>query len=362
MNIQSTPMAGLDGVVAAETVLSDVDGMKGELIIAGSRVGDLAFTTDFESLVARLWSLAGKEEWTPEHVRNQLAEARIRAFAMLPSIFPVSDGMPVVDGFRAAVAALRPQPGLAPAITLLGAMPVIAAALVRRAGGAEAVAPHGDLGHAADFLSMLRGDAASKDEAAALNAYLVTVSDHGMNASTFAGRVVASTGADFFMAVTAAYCALSGPLHGGAPEPVLNMLDAIATEDRIMPWIDDALSRGERLMGFGHRIYRVRDPRADVLKSAFERLGQGSTDSSFPAKVEAYARVALARHKPDRKLDTNVEFYTAILLDALKIPRQAFTPVFAAARTAGWIAHAMEQQAHGRLLRPAAAYRGSRPD
>jgi citrate synthase len=362
MNIQSKSIVGLDGVIAAETVLSDVDGLKGELVIAGSRVGDMAFGTDFEALAARLWSLAGKREWAAQDVRTELGAARARTFSLLPRIFAASDDMPIVAGFRVAVAALRPQFGLAHEVALLGAMPVIAAALVRRAAGEEAVEPSAQLGHAADFLRMLRGTDASDAEAAALNAYLVTVSDHGMNASTFAGRVVASTGADLFMAVTAAYCALSGPLHGGAPEPVLDMLDSIGTEQKIAPWIDDALARGERLMGFGHRVYRVRDPRADVLKLAVERLNQGGKDPGFSSKVEAYARKALALHKPDRKLETNVEFYTAILLDALKIPRQAFTPVFAAGRTAGWIAHAIEQQARGRLLRPASAYIGVLPD
>ena len=163
------------------------------------------------------------------------------------------------------------------------------------------------------------------------------------------------------MAITGAYCALTGPLHGGAPEPVLDMLDAIGTRDRIAPWIDGALARGERLMGFGHRIYRVRDPRADVLKKAVETARRTRPDLGFAAEVEAYARQALARAKPDRKLDTNVEFYTAILLDALKIPRQAFTPVFAAARTAGWTAHAREQQRTGRLLRPGSIYIGAMP-
>jgi citrate synthase len=358
---QAPSLAGLDGVVAAETLLSHVDGQAGELVIAGSRVGDIAFAADFETLVAQLWSLASGEQRSASAIRTDLGIAREQAFDRLPAIFAVTDGMKIIDGFRAAVAALRPAKDASADLTLLGAMPVIAAALVRRAEGKTAIAPSAALGHAADFLRMFRGEPATSAEAAALNAYLITVSDHGMNASTFAGRVVASTGADLFMAITAAYCALSGPLHGGAPEPVLNMLDAIGTSDHIEPWINDALARGERLMGFGHRIYQVRDPRADVLKSALQTLDAGGRDEGFSAKVESYARLALARHKPDRKLDTNVEFYTAILLDALHIPRQAFTPVFASARTAGWIAHAVEQQRTGRLLRPASLYIGRMP-
>src|ERR1700733_3568399 len=183
-----------------------------------------------------------------------------------------------------------------------------------------------------------------------------------MNASTFATRVVASTQADLFASAMAGYCALTGPLHGGAPEPVLEMLDAIGSRERIRPWVDSALSRGERLMGFGHRVYRVRDPRADVLKGALERLQLNTTDLPFAAEVEAYARQALRQKNPERALDTNVEFFTAILLDGLRIPRTAFTPIFAVARSAGWTAHAIEQRRRGRLLRPSSVYIGEVPE
>lgn len=351
---------GLDGVVAAETALSRVDGQKGELLIAGLPVQTLVEQAGFEGVTARLWSIARARSVGEADVRAELGEARERAFRRLSVLLAAARGLPVVSAFRAAVAALAREPDLSDDATVLGALPVVAAALTRQARGEDPVAPHAGNGHAEDLLAMLRGEAPDAASARALDAYLVTVSDHGMNASTFTARVVASTRADVFMAVTAAYCALSGPLHGGAPEPVLEMLDAIATRERIAPWIDGALARGERLMGFGHRIYRVRDPRADVLRGAVQVLG-AAEDLGFAAKVEAYARGALARAKPDRRLDTNVEFYTAILLDALDIPRQAFTTVFACARAAGWIAHAREQQRTGRLLRPTAAYTGALP-
>ncbi|MCO6184769.1 citrate synthase/methylcitrate synthase [Rhizobium sp. L1K21] len=361
MTLQVNPVTGLDGVIAAETALSHVDGEKGELIIGGASVGDIAFAEDFEALAARLWVLADGSQRDAGDARRLIGMARVRAFERLSAVLPATDGLPMVDAFRAALAAMAPDDDLPDEILLTGAMGVVAAALVRSRNGERLIAPDPELGHAADILRMLRGMQAHESEVAGLNAYLVTVSDHGMNASTFAGRVVASTGASPFMAITAAYCALSGPLHGGAPEPVLNMLDAIGSADNIAPWIDAALSRGERLMGFGHRIYRVRDPRADVLKTAFERLEGAVRDMNLAAQVEAYARKALEAHKPDRKLDTNVEFYTAILLDALKIPRQAFTPIFAAARVVGWTAHALEQQYKGRLLRPASLYVGPMP-
>ena len=290
-----------------------------------------------------------------------LGAARERAFARLPDLLPATRGMAIVDGFRAAIAGLRAENGLEHEATIVGAFPVIAGALVQRAKGREPIAPDPTLGHAADTLSMLRGCRAEPREVTALDAYFVTVCDHGMNASTFATRVVASTQADLFAAVTAGYCALTGPLHGGAPEPVLEMLDAIGTRERIQPWVDDALSRGERLMGFGHRVYRVRDPRADVLKGAIERLAAEGADLPFAGEVEAYVRQALRRKNPDRPLETNVEFFTAILLDALAIPRQAFTPVFAVARAAGWTAHTREQQRTGRLIRPSSSYVGAMP-
>ena len=357
---RKTPI-GLDGVPAAETALSHVDGEKGELIIAGERVATLAGHTSFEGVTARLWSIGTGHPTSEAEARRALAAGRVRAFDRLPVLLAATSELSVVDGFRAGVAALRPENGVSHDAAIVGAMPVLAAALVRRRKGETPVAPRPENGHAFDTLHMLRGVEPSRAEAAALDAYLVTVSDHGMNASTFATRVVASTAADLFAAVTAGYCALTGPLHGGAPEPVLEMLDAIGTRERIKPWIDDALDRGERLMGFGHRIYRVRDPRADVLKNVVEKLGSNMTDLGFAAEVEAYARAALKARKPDRPLDTNVEFFTAILLDALSIPRQAFTPIFAAARAAGWSAHAREQQRTGRLLRPSSLYIGEQP-
>jgi citrate synthase len=337
LNVQiSKSPIGLDGVPAAETVLSHVDGERGELIIAGERVADLVLQTGFEAVTARLWSAATGQPVGEATVRAALGAARERAFARLPDLLGPTRGLSIVDGFRTAIAGLRAEAGLPHEAAIVGALPVIAGALVQRAKGGDPVAPDPTVSHAADTLSM--------------------------NASSFATRVVASTQADLFASVTAGYCALTGPLHGGAPEPVLEMLDAIGTSERIKPWIDRALARGERLMGFGHRIYRVRDPRADVLKGAIERLAGGGTNFPFAGEVEAYIREALRRKKPDHPLDTNVEFYTAILLDALTIPRQAFTPIFAVARAAGWTAHAREQQRVGRLIRPSSAYVGPMPD
>jgi len=362
MNIHLTKsQIGLDGVPAAETVLSHVDGERGELIIAGEHVAELAGKSGFEGVTARLWNGAAGRTLSEADVRKSLGAARERAFARLPDLLPATRGLSIVDGFRAAIAGLRAENGLDHEATIVGAFPVIAGALVQRAKGGEPIAPNPNVSHSADTLAMLLNRRPAPREVAALDAYFVTVCDHGMNASTFATRVVASTQADLFAAVTAGYCALTGPLHGGAPEPVLEMLDAIGTRERIKPWVDAALSRGERLMGFGHRIYRVRDPRADVLKAAIERLAADGADLPFAGEVEAYIRQALRKKNPERPLETNVEFFTAILLDALEIPRQAFTPIFAVARATGWTAHAREQQRTGRLIRPSSSYVGPMP-
>jgi citrate synthase len=221
------------------------------------------------------------------------------------------------------------------------------------------------LSQSADILSMLSGSIPSPQQVAALDAYLVTISDHGLNASTFASRVVASTGAGLTSSALAAVSALKGPLHGGAPGPVLDMLDAIGAPENAKTWIGDALDRRERLMGFGHRVYRVRDPRADALKGALGPLiGAGQVDAgrfALAQAVEAAALAILKERKPDRPLDVNVEFYTALLLDALGFSREAFTGVFAIGRMVGWIAHAREQTLEGRLIRPRSVYVGPLP-
>jgi citrate synthase len=187
------------------------------------------------------------------------------------------------------------------------------------------------------------------------------VIDHGLNASTFAARVAASTRAGLVSAALAGLSALKGPLHGGAPGPVIDMLDAIGTPDQARTWLEAALDGGDRLMGFGHRVYRVRDPRADALKTAIRRLGADQGRLALGEAVEAAALEILRTRKPDRALETNVEFYTALLLEALSIPPAAFTCIFAAGRVAGWTAHAWEQVATGRLIRPQSIYVGPVP-
>ena len=349
-------MQGLDDVVAADTVLSEVDGKAGRLIIRGRSLDEIAGRTRFEAVVGLLWR--DFLDPLPDDLGPALGAARREVFAELAD----TAALPPYDAMRALTARLADGANLATALRLLAAPSVFTTAALRRRAGLAPVAPDANLSHATDTLRMLSGETPSPERAAALDAYLVTVSDHGLNASTFAARVIASTGAGLVSAALGGLSALKGPLHGGAPGPVIDMLDAIATPDNARPWLEAALARGDRLMGFGHRIYRVRDPRADALKAATLKLG-GAAGGRFALAeaVEAAALAVLKERKPSRPLDVNVEFYTALLLEAVGFPPDAFTCVFAMARMAGWIAHAREQALTGRLIRPKSRYLGPEP-
>ena len=358
-------MDGLDDVVAAETVLSDVDGLNGRLVIRGRRLEDLAGCFSFEAAAHLM--VSGLLDGLPDEgaFRARLGQARAAVFAEVAAIDPQLAERPSFDAVRALVARLPDGDGLDTALQLLAAPAVFTSAVVRIRRGLAPIPPDPALSQAADMLRMLKGAPASAAETAALDAYLVTIIDHGFNASTFAARVAASTLAGLTSAALAGMSALKGPLHGGAPGPVIEMLDEIGAPERAGAWLEAALARGERLMGFGHRIYRVRDPRADALKRAVRDLARASP--GLPGRlrlaeaVEQAALEALRRSKPGRSLQTNVEFYTAVLLEALGFPAEAFTCVFATGRMAGWIAHAREQVLSGRLIRPQSRYVGPAP-
>jgi citrate synthase len=347
---------GLDGVVAAETVLSHVDGAGGELILRGLPLDAAARRFDFEGVLGHLWHGFEPLADDPAVLRARLGAARLRAFALVPPLLAGTAGLTPTEALRLMLAGLGDGQDVPHGLLAVAAVPVFVAAHDRHRRGLSALAPDPARGQAADFLAMLTGREASPAAVRALDTYLVTVSDHGLNASTFAARVVASTLAGTFSAVVAALCALKGPLHGGAPGPVLDMLDAIGTPERAEAWIEAELAAGRRLMGFGHRIYRVRDPRADVLKRAVATLR--SDRIALAEAVERTALASLRARKPDRPLDINVEFYTALLLDGVGLPRDLFTPAFAMGRVAGWTAHILEQVATGRLIRPQSRYVG----
>ncbi|HWJ72805.1 MAG TPA: citrate synthase [Kaistia sp.] len=360
MTSLSSPARGLAGVVAADTVLSHVDGAGGRLIIRGVAVEDLAGQSSYEDAAALL--LGGFVADTDvASIRAGIGNGRAEAYRRFTGRLDSSAPRDPVEAMRFLLASIGDDDALSDPAALIGATGMAAAMAIRAAAGLATAEPDAALPHALDLQRLICGVLPAPAEARAFETYLVTVIDHGLNASTFTARVVASTESGLVSAVVAALSALKGRLHGGAPGPVLDMLDAIGSPDRAEAWIEERLDRGERIMGFGHRAYRVRDPRADVLRQAIAAVGDGAGRLALARAVEQAALAVLARRKAGRRLDVNVEFYTALLLERLGIHREAFTAVFAAGRVAGWIAHALEQQRSGGLIRPDARYVGPEP-
>jgi len=360
LNNSKPHSSGLDDVVFAQTELSDVAGERGELSIRGYPIAELAGHVSFEAMCGLLWDGALPDAAREAELLKALGLARVRAHGSrsrwLEPALALGDPM---DALRAAMA-LQPSDGepLHQRFDIVARVAVLLAAFERRRRAEPLLEPDADASHAMDLLHLL--GAADAERARALDAYLVTVAEHGMNASTFTARVVASTESDMVSAVTAALGALKGKLHGGAPGPVLDMLDAIGSEERALPYLKGELSAGRRIMGMGHRVYRVRDPRAEVLERATRALPEGPHTArvKLALAVERLATELLAERQPGRKLCANVEFFTAVLLEAVGIPRALFTVTFAAARVAGYCAHINEQRQSGRIVRPASRYVG----
>jgi citrate synthase len=353
--------SGLEGVVAAATRLSRVDGERGELVIAGFRVGDLATQATFEETTWLLWHGDLPSARQLDGFRSELGARRAPPAATMSLMRECARaGADSMDALRMGLGTISLASSDASAI--VASCPTIVAAFWRLSHGHEPIAPRADLSHAANFLYMLDGGVPDPDRVRALETYLNTVVDHGLNASTFTCRVITSTGADLVSAVVGAIGALKGPLHGGAPGPALDMVFEIGEASRAEGVLRKKMEAGERLMGFGHRIYRVRDPRADVLSAAAERLfTRSGGDMSFyrlARAVEDSAVRLLEEYKPGRRLQTNVEFYTALLLHGLGFDVSLFTPTFAMSRVSGWIAHAFEQKRADRIIRPQSEYIG----
>ncbi|MGH0033092.1 MAG: citrate/2-methylcitrate synthase [Myxococcota bacterium] len=378
---------GLADIAITETRLSRVDGEAGRLLIGGFAVEELAPNACFEETLFLLWNDRLPSPAELSALRAGLAERRALAPATLALLRAAADaGTAPMDALRMGAATLGlAEPGLhrtelqarpagevrQTALRLVAALPVVAAAYHRLCQGREPVVPDPALDHAASYLHLLTGEVPAPGQARALATYLNTTADHGMNASTFTARVVASTRSCLSSAIVAALGALKGPLHGGAPGPALDMVfdlqrraDATgrSLESVTEQWVRDQVAKGERIMGFGHRVYRVRDPRADVLGAAVERLFPERDDDGLYRRartVEQGVLDVLAELKPDRVLQTNVEFYTALLLHGLGLPSPLFTPTFAVARVAGWTAHVLEQIDEDRLIRPRVVYAGA---
>ena len=365
------PARGLDGVVAAQTRLSHVDGQAGELYIAGYMLEELAGRVTFEELAHLLWT--GRLPTTAELSASSREMARLRRLpGKTLEVVRAASSVAPIDALRMACATLSldlenpddisPAADLAAARMLTARLPTALAAHIRGAKGQQPVAPREDLPHAANFLYMVHGREPDPLAARALDSYWVTVMDHGLNASTFTARVIASTRSDMVSAVTGAIGAMKGPLHGGAPGPVLDMLREIGSADRAETWLRGELAAGRRIMGFGHRVYKVRDPRAEVLSRVAETMVGARLENrqlfDLAREVEKAALRVLEEQKPGRNLRTNVEFYTALVLQALGLEPRTFVAMFACGRTAGWCAHVIEQHAEDHLIRPQSEYTG----
>jgi citrate synthase len=356
---------GLDGVVAARTRLSLVDGEAGRLVLAGYAVEDLAPKASFEEVVYLLFNGRLPNLAELADLRAELASRRrLPEGTYLVLREAAGKSVPVIDALIMAVPTLlvEREPGSeATALRLIAALPTIVGSYWRLRYGKEPLPPREDLSHAAHYLYQVFGQEPASERTRALETYINTVCDHGLNASTFTARVIISTHSDMISAITGAIGALKGPLHGGAPGPALDMVLEIGSADRAESVIREKLARGERLMGFGHRVYRVRDPRADVLAAAARRFFQSEGDRALyqlARDVEAVALRLLSELKPGRRLDTNVEFYTALVLHGVGLATELFTPTFAVGRVLGWTAHCLEQLREGRLIRPQSRYIG----
>ena len=357
---------GLEGVAVAETRLSSIDGEQGELIIGGFPLEELAPNATYEEtlyllLHDRLPTADELDAFRADLAGRRSIDDAVREVLRRAAV----EERPPMDALRMGVAAAplraRADTPMKRAKRVVAVIPTLAAAYWRFRQGTSPVSPREDLSHAANYLYMLTGTAPSDADVRGLETYLNTVIDHGLNASTFTARTVVSTESDLVSAATAAIGALKGPLHGGAPGPVLDMLREVHEHGNPEAHVRQTLEAGERLMGFGHRVYRARDPRAAVLSDAAERFYEESGDADFfetARELEEVGTRLLAEHKPDRRLKTNVEFYTAVLLHGIGIPQPLFTTTFAAARAGGWMAHALEQKYDNRLVRPVSQYIG----
>ncbi|MQY11822.1 Citrate synthase 1 [Streptomyces sp. RB5] len=362
---------GLSGVIVTETRLGDVRGREGFYHYRQYSAVELARHRTFEDV----WYLMFHGELPDEEQRGEFL-ARTAALRPLPA--DIRDALPAIArscalsgplaGLRtalsqtAASAGFRPLYDIGPrqrtedALAACAKVPVILTALQRIGRGLAPVEPRADLPYAANYLYMLTGEEPDAARTRAIEAYLISTVDHGFNASTFTARTIASTGADLGACLVGAIGALSGPLHGGAPSRALDTLDAIGTPDRIDPWIRERVLAGDRIMGFGHPVYRTEDPRSRMLKGIAREFGGALVD--FAVEVERKVVEILAELKPGRELHTNVEFYAGVVMELCGLPRDMFTPTFAAARVVGWSANILEQAEDPKIIRPAARYAG----
>lgn len=364
---------GLAGVTVAETEVGGVRGREGFFHYRQYAATDLARQRTFEDvwrllLVGSLPANVAQRDAFTAQVR-QLRELSTATGDLLRAI--AAEGSAPLDGLRTGVSLIAAEEGFRPsmdidaeelceqALRITAVVPTMIAALYRATRGEEPIAPHPDLPYAANYLYMLTGEEPAPDHARAIEQYLISTVDHGFNASTFTARVITSTGADLGAAITGAIGALSGPLHGGAPSRALDLLDEIGSVDRADEVVRHKIQTGERIMGFGHRVYKTRDPRSVLLREVAERVG--GDEAKLATAVEDIVVDVLEELKPGRELYANVEYYAGIVMESAGLPAELFTATFAASRTVGWCAHVMEQASDNRIIRPSARYVGRPP-
>lgn len=352
---------GLKGIVAVQTAIASVEGDKGELRYRGTLIDEVINQKSFEQTAYFLWH--GHHASNEELAR--LIE-QLKSYRQLPDyLMAIAQVLPkeisLMDGMRTLVSAYQHAEFKEleihqQAIALTAALPVMTALLYRQSTGQEFVAPRSDLGHTANYLWMIKGQVPTHAQTEALETYLNLTMEHGMNASTFAGRVTISTESDLSAAIVSAIGTMKGPLHGGAPSGVLELLDEIQSPERINPVIEQKLAQGEKIMGFGHRVYRTEDPRAILLRKKCQQLQQEDPWLDLAVKAENKITQLLNERKPGRALYTNVEFYAAAIMRSIQMPPELFTPTFSIARIVGWTAHAIEQQQDNVIFRPQSEY------
>ena len=355
---------GLKGIVAVQTAIASVDGNAGELRYRGRLVDGVIEGRSFEETAYFLWHGGFPAVEQLKELQLQMTEARqLPAYVMeiarlLPSETALMDGMrTLVSAYTHA--AFKSLPAEAQAVALTGALPVMAALLYRIRTGTDFIEPRSDLSHTANYLWMINGKEPVPAQTEALETYLKLTMEHGMNASTFAGRVTISTESDLTAAVVSALGTMKGPLHGGAPSGVIDLLDEIKTPERIHSVIEEKLDRGEKIMGFGHRVYRTEDPRSLILRKKCLELQGEDPWLDLAATAETEIIRLLNDRKPGRALYTNVEFYAAAIMRSIDMPTELFTPTFSVARIVGWTAHALEQQQDNVIFRPQSEYIGN---
>jgi citrate synthase len=364
MSTDATHAKGLEGIVAADTRLSDVRGEEGTLIYAGYNINELAGKVSFEEVIHLL-----HEDRLPN--RNELAALKktLASYRVLPPklvdiLRALPKETPPMHAIRTGVSALgcfdknaddtTPEANKAQALKLIAQIPVVTAYFHRLRCGKSIVEPDPNFGEAANFLWMIDGEKPGREKEETLDLCYVLHADHGMNASTFSARVTIATLSDMYSAITTAIGTLKGPLHGGANEGVIRMLQEIGSPDKVDGFIENALAQKQKIMGIGHRVYKTLDPRAPHLRVMAQKLSSKIGEPKWIEMSDRIAKLMLER----KKLNANVDFYSATVYYSLGIPTDLFTPIFAIARTAGWTAHVLEQLSNNRLIRPQSRYTG----